>query len=283
MQNPTSKTGSYSTKNFAASCLNHLTHGASARSLFIKDERPVDYIALLDGTFEQYQPASDHDAGIVARCVHDQWILIRRERAADNAEAALFERQPDSVAWTDRDLGELTLFARYKTEAARAYDRSLHCLKTIKKLHSDEERWKFYLTSQKEKLAIHIERFELSKQRQKQAAEPPPAPPEEKAPPQADPPPPETPAENTVGQTLFIGVENGQTIIYDTRPSNDDLRALINEQTEISRTYNFVGSVPSEYQHLVTPEAYTFGKSTCIHKTYNFEEWSSQVASEPQP
>ncbi len=279
MQNPTSKTGGYSTKNYAASRLNHMSHGASARSLFIKDENPVDYIALLDGTFEQYQPASDHDAGIVARCVHDQWILIRRERAADNAEAALFERQPDTVAWTKDDLGELTLFARYKTEAARAYDRALHCLKTIKKLHSDEERWKFYLQSQKEKLAILIERFELSKQRQQAEAEPAPV---EEAPPLADPPPPPeaaaAKAENTVGQTVFIGVEDGKTIIYDTRPSNDDLRPLITEDTEISRTYNFVGSVPSEYQHLVTPEAYTFGKSTCIHKTYNFEEWSKLTA-----
>jgi hypothetical protein len=278
MENPTKKTSSYSTKNFAASRLNSLTHGASSRSLFIKDENPADYVALLDGTFEQYQPASDHDAGIVARCVHDQWVLIRRERAADNAEAALFERQPDTAAWTKDDLGGLSLFARYKTEAARAYDRSLHCLKTIKKLHSDEERWKFYLLSQKEKLAIHIERFEIYKKKQNERM----AKEEEDLDPLTDPPPP-PPAEHSVGQTLFIGTEKGKTVIDETTPSNDDLRKILTPDHKVSRTYNFIGSVPAEYQHLVTSEAYTFGKSTCIHKTYTFEEWSSQVASEPRP
>ncbi len=274
MENPTQKT-SYSTKNFAASRLNSLTHGASSRSLFIKDENPADYVALLDGTFEQYQPASDHDAGIVARCVHDQWVLIRRERAADNAEAALFERQPDSVAWTKDDLGGLSLFARYKTEAARAYDRSLHCLKTIKKLHSDEERWKFYLTSQKEKLAIHIERFEIYKKKQNERM----VNEEEDLDPLTDPPPP-PPAEHSVGQTLFIGTDKGKTIIYETTPSNDDLRKILTPDHKVIRTYNFIGAVPAEYQHLVTSEAYTFGKSTCIHKTYTLEEWSKQIESE---
>jgi hypothetical protein len=277
MENPTtSNTCTYSTKGFTASCLNHLTHGATARSLFIKDEKPEDYVALLEETFAQYKPSSNHDAGIVARCCHDQWILLRRERAADNVEAALYIRQPDSVGWTSEDLAEMTLFARYKTEAARAYDRSLHCLKTLKKLHRDDDRWQSHLDTQKKKLAIHIERFELSKQRKQQqqqtvavSSEEPPV----EAPPLAEPPPP-PPAPNAVGQTLFIGVENGQTVVYDTRPSNADLRLLVKEDTTISRTYNFVGSVPSEYRHLVTGEAYTFGKSTCVHKAYTFQEWS---------
>ena len=176
------------------------------------------------------------------------------------------------------DLDELSLFARYKTEAARAYDRSLHCLKTIKKLHSDEERWKFYLQSQKEKLAILIERFELSKQRTTASS----SAGRRGAPLTDPPPPPQQQPENTVGQTVFIGVENGKTIIYDTTPSNDDLRPLIT-RTQNQPHLQLHRRRPAEYQHLVTSEAYTFGKSTCIHKTYTFEEWSSQIASEPRP
>jgi hypothetical protein len=165
-------------------------------------------------------------------------------------------------------------FARYKTEAARAYDLSLHCLRTLKKIQLDEQRWQFHIDSQKQKLAIHIERFELSKQRHQQATIV-----EEDLPPLTDPPAP-PPDQNGVGQTLYIGVEKGKTIIYETTPSNADIRHLLNEDSRISRTYNFVGSVPPEYQHLLAGESYEFGKSTRIYKTYNFEDWIGLVERE---
>ena len=80
----------FDTKNFAVSCLNHMKHGSTSKSLFIKDENPDDYLALLESAFEQFKPFSDHDAGLVSRCVHDNWILLRRQRTADTAEADLY-------------------------------------------------------------------------------------------------------------------------------------------------------------------------------------------------
>jgi hypothetical protein len=272
---------SFSSKKFAASCLNNLKHGSTSTSLFIQDEQPSDYLALLDSAFEQFQPFSDHDASIVARCVHDNWILLRRERAADTAEASLYLRRPDPSEWTEQDMASMTRFSRYKTEAARAYERSLHCLKAIKKLLSDGERWQFHLDAEKQKLAIHIERFEIWKERNVMPSleDLEDLPDDIANPPEPEPPPPAK-EEKSVSQTLFIGAENGESIIYETTPSNDALHHSITPNTKIVRTYNFVGSVPPDYQHLLTTDAHTFGKSTCIHKTYSFAEWKILTESE---
>ncbi len=75
------------------SCLNHLKHGATATTLFLDDENP-DYF------FE-----------LVTRTVHDQWILLRPERACDTFEA-------------DLHLHEMELLDRCPTTAARAYSLS---------------------------------------------------------------------------------------------------------------------------------------------------------------
>ena len=44
---------------------------------------------LLEDAFAEHTPSSKQSAGIVTRTVHDQWILLRRERACDNYEADL--------------------------------------------------------------------------------------------------------------------------------------------------------------------------------------------------
>jgi hypothetical protein len=81
--------------------MNHLQHGSDSTSLFIKDETSAHFFVLLESAFQQFQPFSDHDAGIVAR-VHGHWILLRRERAFNHVEAALYLRQPDPSAWTPK-------------------------------------------------------------------------------------------------------------------------------------------------------------------------------------
>src|SRR5579863_7243346 len=128
-----------------ASCMNHLTHGGTSESLFIKDEKPEDFFTLLENAFEQHQPAFDQDAILVTRSVRAHWILMRRERTADAYEAALHARKPDPTYWVPIDLHELHLFDRYKTQAARAFTRALKDLQTIQKMARDEQRWQYHL------------------------------------------------------------------------------------------------------------------------------------------
>jgi hypothetical protein len=51
--------------------LNQLKHGSTSKSLFLKDEKPEEFFALLESAFEQYQPFCETDAGLVSRYVHD--------------------------------------------------------------------------------------------------------------------------------------------------------------------------------------------------------------------
>jgi hypothetical protein len=267
-------------KKPSASAFNHMKHGCTSASLFLKDENPDDYVALLEDAFQTHQPDTDQAAGIVARSVHDQWILLRRERAVDTAEAALFFHRPDPAHWLPGDVQQMNLLDRYRTTAARAYTRSLRDLQFIQKLHHDTERWKLQLESEKQKLAVHLERFEmLKKQKAREEtvddledflnlvgdASPAVGPIPESA---------HSPAK-TLQQTLFIGYENDNTVFYEVTPSNEKLSSIATGDHLITRTYNFVGAVPPEFETLIDPTAVKWGKSTSVQKTYSFDDWQN--------
>jgi hypothetical protein len=240
-----------------AACLNHLKHGGTAKRLFLPDENPEDFFALLTDAFEQYQPATDHDAALVTRCIHDHWILLRRERTADSFEVALHTRKPDPTYWVPVDLNEMHLLDRYKTEAARAYTRSLRNLQTIQKMTHDDQRWQHQLTKEKQKLT------------------PPPTPPPPPAPPPT--PAPDSPIE----QTVYIGYEDGITTHYETTPTNHQLRPSILNSDQILRTYNFIGGVPPEYKHLLIGDnIYRNGSSTSVYQRLTAAAWKELADSE---
>jgi hypothetical protein len=239
-----------------AACLNHLKHGSTAKTLFLPNENPDDFFALLTDAFEQYQPATDHDAALVTRCIHDHWILLRRERAADAFEASLHIRKPDPTYWVPVDLNEVHLFDRYKTEAARAYSRSLRNLQTIQKMTRDDQRWQHQLTKEKQKLAT----------------------------PQTQPPPPPKPTpapDSPIEQTVYIGFEDGVTTLYETTPTNEQLRPRISESDQILRTYNFIGPVSAAYQHLLKGDnIYREGAITSVHQKLTAAAWKELANSE---
>jgi hypothetical protein len=86
-------------------------------------------------------------------------------------------------------------------------------------------------------------------------------------------PPQPAAASPAVAQTVYIGTEQGKTVVFEVTPSNAQLRRTLTEDQNVLRTYNFVGVVPAEYQHLITPDAVTWGKSTSVKKIYSFAEW----------
>ena len=268
------------------SCLNHLKHGATATTLFLDDENPDYFFELLEDAFAEHTPASKQSAGIVTRTVHDQWILLRRERACDNFEADLHIKKAHPGDWVDRDLHEMELLDRYRTTAARAYSRSLNDLYKLKKQKTNEDRWRQHFELQKRRFDLDLERFNLAKEKATHKKSPPSEPePEpdidwekeldELLPiPVAPTPPPTTPG-RSAEQTLYIGTEQGKTVVFEVTPSNEKLRRTLSADQNVLRTYNFVGAVPAEYQHLITPEAVSWGKSTSVKKIYSFQEWSS--------
>ena len=244
-----------------ASRMNNLRHGGTAKSLFLASENPEDFFKLLTDFFEQYQPSFDHDAALVTRAVRDHWILLRRERTADAFEKALHDRKPDPTNWVASELNEIHLFDRYKTEASRACNRSLKNLQIIQKMARDEQKWQLHLAKQKETFAPDLERWQAQQQSNQ---------PDEPAP----------PPEPAIKQTVYIGLENGRSRHYETTPTNAQLRPRLLPTDQITRVYNFVGGVPPQYQHLITPDAYRHGSSTSVQKIYTYQEWNTLVAAE---
>jgi len=78
--------------------------------------------------------------------------MLRRERTVDAYEKALHARKPDPTYWVQPDLHEMHLFDRYKTEASRAYTRSLRNLQTIQKMARDEQRSQQLFEREKQKV-----------------------------------------------------------------------------------------------------------------------------------
>ena len=261
------------------SCLNHLKHGSTSKTLFLKDENPEEFFALLENFFLQHHPTFDHDAALVTRAAHDFWIMLRRERTVDAYEKALHTRKPDPTYWVQPDLHEMHLFDRYKTEASRAYTRSLKNLQTIQKMARDEQRSQQLFEREKQKLAMDLLRWQQM-QRQNEAAEI---------------------AESFIEETpvivdeqgphiphdLYVSMQDGITHIFDTVPSNDEVHRIISEAnqhptppTHIVRTYIVAGLIPPPYQWLITEESQRTAKDQEIRKPLSFDEWRKLAAKE---
>ena len=248
-----------------ASCMNSLQHGAQSKSLFLKDENPAEFFSLLENAFEQFQPAFDHDAALISRCIEDHWLLLRRERTVRDFEAGLYERLPDPTLWQPEDLHKMNLLDRYKTQAARSYQRSLRNVQTIQKISRDEQRWQHQLATEKQKFAIQLERWEKLRALADE---------------------PELPAETVSAQadgpqqTLYIGSVKGEAVLFETTPTNDQLRPRLRPTDVITRIYNFIGPVPAEFKHLDTPDAWREGASTSVQRRHTFAEWDQLTKSE---
>jgi hypothetical protein len=136
----------------------------------------------------------------------------------------------------------------------------------------DEQRWQQNLELQKQK----FERFNPSKKKE----EPAPPTPENKTDhfdddidsgdiPESD----YVPTPGSVTQDLYIGLEGDRVVTYEVTPTNDQLRSQLTASDSVTRIYHFIGGVPSEYQHLVTSDAATWGKSTTVTKVMGFWTW----------
>jgi len=294
------QTGPVTATGRASAAMNSLTHGATSKTLFIAGDNPAEFFALLEDAFTHHQPTNGQDSDLVTDTVFARWFLKRRQAILLSKESRIYERNPEGGDWMASEVNELHTFDRYVTTASRALGRAMANVRHIRKEAQSEQRWQAQHALQKERFALQRERFELAKQKEERLAarqaekelkqqqrqkEP-------KEEPMKNPPFPSIEeiaamhlAEegSNVQQTLFIGIDednNNATIIYEVTPSNEKIRHTLSENDQITRVYNFVGGVPSEYKHLITPDAISWGVSTSVRKVYSAQEWSSLANTE---
>ena len=268
----------------AAAALNHLCHGATSTSLFLPDENPAEFFAILESSFEQHQPTTNQDASLVADSVLARWFLLRNQRSYSTYQFKLYRQKPEPEMWDLADLHKLELFDRYRTRAERALGRALNNVRQIHKDAQSETRWQA-------QHALQRERFELALQRETRLAAAKARRLEEQE--------PELPLDDLIDtskiplhhQTLFIGLEDDDNPatsaakIFEIRPPNHTLEAVLQKTDTITRTYKFLGGVPASYQHLVEAEAPNGGPikwamSTSITKIHTYDEWKALTTCE---
>jgi hypothetical protein len=282
------QTGPTSVAGKLISSMNRLKHSGCADTLFIAGENPDDFFALLENAFEQYQPAFDQDAILVTRSVRANWILMRRDRAAEAVEANLYSRKPGATHFNPEDLHEAQLFDRYRTTAQRIFTRTLLDLQLIQKIARAGERWRHQLAKEKQKLAQDVERFELLKQRaaaktpEQQRAEVIASATTEKQDVQVDEHGP------YIAQAVYVAADvDGVTEVFDIVPSNNEVRRLIamagqlpTPPVEVVRTYIFAGRIPPEYEWLIAEDWEREAEHQELRKTLSFTEWATLTAKE---
>ena len=292
----------------AASALNRLTHGGTSTSLFVKNENPDEFFALLENAFQLHQPTNAEDAELVTDTVLARWFVLRRQRMCLDFEASLHERKPLSTYWIAPDFDDIQRLDRYRTQAERALTRALNNVRHIRKDTSTQNHWQAQHDLQKERFALQRERFELAKQREARLAA-------KRAEKQAK---SETltekqePEENQmketkkaksaleemlahfaddrrvevdengayISQAVFVAIDGGVTNVMDVTPNNHTVRQIIltasefpTPPTEVVRTYIFAGGIPPEYRHLMTQNWQAMVDYQEIRKTYSFPEW----------
>ncbi len=268
------QTGPTSTAGKLKSCMNRLKHSGCSESLFIKGDNPDDFFALLENAFEQHQPAFDQDAILVTRSVRANWILMRRERAADQFESGLYERKPNGRLFIpDVDVKEVLLFDRYITAAHRAFTRALKDLQLIQKMARDDQRWQLQLAKEKEKIKNDpaTAEFLASLANLKEDVH---------VPPEPDPP--------HIPQSVYAAFDtDGSLIASECSPTNDAVRNTItrsqqspNPPKTVVRTYHFKGPVPAQYHWLLTNPNQRNLPYQEIRKSLTLDEWHKLTASE---
>jgi hypothetical protein len=131
--------------------LNGLKHGGTARRLFLPEENPDEFFALLEDAFALYQPRTERDAGFVADTVHARWFLLRRQRAYDSYEYALCVKKPDIAEWTAEESHKLRLMDRYKIQAERALRRAMKNVESVGHGKGRRIRWQDLYELQRER------------------------------------------------------------------------------------------------------------------------------------
>ena len=285
----------------ALTCLNGLKHGATSQMLFLPNERPQDFYALLAESFETHQPVTTDHAALVTDTVLARWYLWRRQRVYYRREHEIFGEFDMVDGPTQVQLKELETYDRYCTTAERKLDRALVTLQRSQKAMLDQQKWHSQLESQKQRFDLDLQRFDLRREQDARlapkieaeaklaAAEANTALEKAAQKKEKDTAKPVLVVKNGeayIFQTISVRAgSKGKTIINAIGPSNDTVRAMINNAdgylippTKVVREFLFESVIPSDYlwvrDSLPAEQLKTHNSPTgVVAMTMSFEEW----------
>ena len=248
--------------------------GRTHENLFVGDEKPADFYALLNSLLERYLPDSGHVRALVEDAAIARWHLWRHQRVVHRREQELFTTQSDQSdpgQWMSGVFHSLQILQRYKNAADLSCRRAYANLEAIRKENARAQRWQLSFNVQKQ-------RHELAQRKYDDVAA-------------------ETQAKGklaaiktnqviaheneqqlrscrgyerpSVVQKIAVSVANGITIT-SRKPSNKDIMAELAERAhhlyppeQVVREFKFLDFIPSEYDWIVAGKS-DRAMSSCI-------------------
>jgi hypothetical protein len=124
-------TGPRTPEGKAVSSGNAVTHGATAKRLFLQGENEQEFADLWAGWMLQYPPGSPAEVAMVEQLAKCEWFARRAERRYLEVEERLQARHAGD--WEEEEFRRLERILRYKTTAERAFQRALGVVRQLRK------------------------------------------------------------------------------------------------------------------------------------------------------
>jgi hypothetical protein len=256
--------------------------GRTHENLFVGNEKPEEFYALLKSLVEDYTPASTQARALVEDAAISRWHLWRRQRVVNLHETALFTHQPDPAQWQAAPFRNLEVLQRYKNAAELSCRRAYANLETIRKENARTQRWELSFDLQKRKyddVSAEIQaKSKLATIKLNQAI----AHENEKEKLRAccgqERP--------SVVQKITVRIDRGVTVT-SRKPSNKDVMAELAERAhhlyppeQVVRDFKFPARIPREYDWIVSDESErTMPSGTQV---VTVDEWYKMAAVETE-
>jgi hypothetical protein len=257
--------------------------GRTHENLFVGNEKPEEFYALLKSLVEDYTPASIQARALVEDAAISRWHLWRRQRVVNLQETALFTHQPDPAQWLAGAFRNLEVLQRYKNAAELSCRRAYANLEALRKENNRAERWNLTFDLQKRRVELAERKYADIAPQVKVAA---------------------SKANQTLHyqdrdakraacrgqdrpsavQKIVVTVEDGITKT-SKRPSNKDVMAELAERAhhlyppeQVVRDFTFKDLVPSEYNWMISDESDRSASE--FTQTIPLEDWHKMVLIE---
>ncbi len=145
-------TGPKTPEGKAVSSGNAVTHGATAKRLFLQGENEQEFADLRAGWMLQYPPGSPAEVAMVEQLAKCEWFARRAERRYLEVEERLQARHAGD--WEEEEFRRLERILRYKTTAERAFQRALSVVRQLRKDRLQEAREEERAEATKRKLRL---------------------------------------------------------------------------------------------------------------------------------
>ena len=159
---------------------NATKHGIFSKRTILEDESQAEYDRLVDGWYEQWEPADFQEYKLVNTLIRNDWWHQRAERRLLEAEAHIADKSGvNPQDWTAEEQHLLEKMQRYKTTTERAFYRAWSALQGLRKdvMRENDKTRKVeaengFLKSENEALRAKVKPEKPQPQPQPEEAEP---------------------------------------------------------------------------------------------------------------